>query len=99
MTVVTFPAYIERGCGLDVHQQTVVASIAGKDIESETKIFGTFTEDLYALTSWLQNQGITHIAMESTGVYWMPVYYVLEDFFKILLVNARHIKNVPGQKT
>jgi transposase len=99
MTVVTFPVYIERGCGLDVHQQTVVASIAGKDIESETKTFGTFTEDLYALTSWLQNQGITHIAMESTGVYWKPVYYVLEDFFKIILVNARHIKNVPGQKT
>ena len=99
MTVVTFPVYIERGCGLDIHQQTVVASIAGKDIESETKTFGTFTEDLYALTSWLQNQGITHIAMESTGVYWKPVYYVLEDFFKIILVNARHIKNVPGQKT
>ncbi len=99
MTVVTFPVYIEGGCGLDVHQQTVVASIAGKDIESETKTFGTFTEDLYALTSWLQNQGVTHIAMESTGVYWKPVYYVLEDFFKIILVNARHLKNVPGQKT
>lgn len=99
MAAVKFPFYVNRGCGLDVHQQTVVASISGKDIEAETKTFGTFTEDLYALTGWLQNNGITHIAMESTGVYWKPVYYILEDFFKIILVNARHIKNVPGHKT
>lgn len=99
MTVVTFPVYIERGCGLDVHQQIIVASVAGKGIEPETKSFGTFTEDLYALVGWLQNHCITHIAMESTGVYWKPVYYVLEDFFRIILVNARHIKNVPGHKT
>jgi transposase len=99
MAAIEFPIYVERGCGLDVHQQTVVASIAGKDIEAQTKTFGTFTEELYQLVGWLQNNGITHIAMESTGVYWKPVYYILEDFFKILLVNARHIKNVPGHKT
>lgn len=99
MAVVIFPVYVERGCGLDVHQQTVVASITGKDITPETKTFGTFTEDLHALAGWLQNNGITHIAMESTGVYWKPVYYILEEFFKIILVNARHIKNVPGHKT
>lgn len=99
MAVVVFPVYVERGCGLDVHQQTVVASIAGKDIEAETKTFGTFTQDLYELVGWLQNNGITHLAMESTGVYWKPVYHILEDFFKIILVNARHIKNVPGHKT
>lgn len=99
MAAVIFPVYVDRGCGLDVHQQTVVASIAGKDIEPQTKTFGTFTEDLYQLVGWLQNQGITHIAMESTGVYWKPVYHILEDFFKIILVNARHIKNVPGHKT
>jgi transposase len=99
MAVVIFPVYVERGCGLDVHQQTVVASITGKDIEEQTKTFGTFTEDLHQMVGWLQNHGITHIAMESTGVYWKPVYYILEDFFKIILVNARHIKNVPGHKT
>lgn len=99
MAAVIFPVYVERGCGLDVHQQTVVASIAGKDITPETKTFGTFTEDLHTLAGWLQNNGITHIAMESTGVYWKPVYYILEEFFKIILVNARHIKNVPGHKT
>lgn len=99
MAAVIFPVYVERGCGLDVHQQSVVASICGKDIEEQTKTFGTFSEDLYQLAGWLQNNGITHIAMESTGVYWKPVYSILEDFFKIILVNARHIKNVPGHKT
>lgn len=99
MAAVKFPVYVERGCGLDVHQKTVVASIIGKDIEEQTKTFGTFSDDLYQLAGWLQNNGITHIAMESTGVYWKPVYSILEDFFKIILVNARHIKNVPGHKT
>lgn len=99
MAAVIFPVYVERGCGLDVHQQTVVASITGKGIEEQTKTFGTFTGDLHQLVGWLQNNGITHIAMESTGVYWKPVYYILEDFFHIILVNARHIKNVPGHKT
>jgi transposase len=99
MTTVEFPQLIERGCGLDVHKETVVATIRGTDIETETKTYGTFTSDLEELTCWLQNNGVTHIAMESTGVYWKPVYYVLEDYFEILLVNARHIKNVPGHKT
>lgn len=98
-TVEQFPRIIERGCGLDVHRDTVVASIKGKDITETTKTFGTFTEELQALIGFLQNEGVTHIAMESTGVYWKPVYYVLEEFFEILLVNARHIKNVPGHKT
>jgi transposase len=94
-----FPRIIERGCGLDVHQGTVVASIKGKDIIERTETFETFTEDLEQLVCFLQNEGITHIAMESTGVYWKPVYYVLEEYFEILLCNARHIKNVPGHKT
>ena len=93
------PFIIERGCGLDVHKETVVVSIKGTDIESQTKTFLTFTEDLHELVGWLQEQGIVHIAMESTGVYWKPVYNILEEFFDIILVNARHIKNVPGQKT
>ena len=99
MSVVEFPQIIERGCGLDVHRDTVVATIQGKDIEKETKTFNCFTSDLELLTCWLQNNGIIHVAMESTGVYWKPVYYVLEPFFDLLLVNARHIKNVPGHKT
>ncbi|WP_320168050.1 transposase [Mangrovibacterium marinum] len=106
-----FPRIIERGCGLDVHKDTVVASIKGKDIVERTETFGTFTEELEKLIGFLQNEGVSHIAMESThiigflqnmestGVYWKPVYYVLEEYFEILLVNARHIKNVPGQKT
>lgn len=94
-----FPRIIERGCGLDVHKDTVVASIKGKDIVERTETFGAFTEELEQLIGFLQNEGVTHIAMESTGIYWKPVYYVLEEYFEILLVNARHIKNVPGQKT
>lgn len=99
MAASELPIILSCGCGLDVHKDTVVASIKGRDIEAETKTFSTFTDDLYKLVGWLQNLGISHIAMESTGVYWKPVYHVLEDFFEIMLVNARHIKNVPGQKT
>ncbi len=99
MAVEEFPLIVERVCGIDIHKETAVATIKGKDISTETKTFKTFTEDLYALTAWLQNNGVTHVAMESTGVYWKPVYYILEEFFEILLVNARHVKNVPGQKT
>lgn len=99
MSVVKFPQVIERGCGLDVHRDTVVATVRGEDIETRTVTYGTFTKDLEALIGWLQNEGVTHIAMESTGVYWKPVYYVLEPYFDLLLVNARHVKNVPGHKT
>lgn len=99
MTTDEFPIILERVCGIDVHQKTAVATIKGTDIKTSTKTFNTYTEDLHELVGWLQNNGVTHIAMESTGVYWKPVYYILEDFFDIILVNARHIKNVPGQKT
>ena len=99
MAVSELPIILNRGCSLDVHKDNVVASIKGKDIKSETKTFLTFTEDLYELVAWLQNHGISEVAMESTGVYWKPVYHILEEFFNIILVNARHIKNVPGQKT
>lgn len=99
MAVNELPIILSCGCGLDVHKDTVVASIKGMDIEPQTKTFSTFTDDLYALAGWLQDHGITQIAMESTGVYWKPVYHILEEFFEIMLVNARHIKNVPGQKT
>lgn len=96
---IEFEQVIERGCGLDVHKDTVVATIQGKDIQTSTKIYSTFTAGLEELKSWLKENKITHVAMESTGVYWKRVINILGEEFKIILVNARHIKNVPGQKT
>lgn len=90
---------VKRGCGLDVHKDTVVACIMGDGIKKEIRTYRTFTQDLKSLKEWLKENSITHIAMESTGVYWKPVYNILEDGFEVLLVNARHIKNVPGRKT
>lgn len=89
-----------KACGLDVHQATVVACIQRQGIEKIICTFGTTTEELKSLKRLLQEQEITHIAMESTGIYWKPVFNILEDeSWDILLVNARHIKNVPGRKT
>lgn len=90
--------------GLDVHKLTVVACVRRLDQRSEVrkqvKTFGTMTRDLLALADWLQQEGATHVAMESTGVYWKPVFHLLEGHFtEILLVNAQHIKHVPGRKT
>jgi transposase len=94
---------IERAAGLDVHKKTVTACVrvpgpAG-DREQEVQTFGTTAAALLALRDWLQAHGITHVAMESTGVYWKPVYYVLEELFTCLLVNAAHVSKVPGRKT
>jgi transposase len=96
---IEFEQVVERGCGMDVHKETVVVTIRGKGIKSVTKSYSTFTSSLIKLKEWLKKHGITHIAMESTGVYWKPVFNVLGDDFVILLVNARHVKNVPGHKT
>jgi transposase len=90
---------IERGCGLDVHKETIVACIKGKGIKKEIRTYSSMTNDLLRLKEWLKENLITHIAMESTGVYWKPVFNILEDSFEVILVNARHIKNVPGRKT
>jgi len=90
---------VERGCGLDVHKKTIVACVMGKGIKKEIRTFSTMTNDLLRLKKWLKEKGITHVAMESTGVYWKPVFNILEDSFEVILVNARHIKNVPGRKT
>ncbi len=65
---------VERGAGLDVHQETVVATIDGVGIKKETRTFGTVTNELYRLRDWLKENGITHVAMESTGIYWKPVF-------------------------
>ena len=94
---------VERGAGLDVHQATVVAAVripegaGGRKAITET--FPTTTAGLLTLRDWLQAHGVTHVDMESTGVYWKPVYYILEDSFTLLLVNAHHLKQVPGRKS
>lgn len=90
---------VERCCGLDVHKETVVACIMGSGIKKEIRTYSTMTNNLLQLKEWLIEQGITHVAMESTGIYWKPIFNILEDSFEVILVNARHIKNVPGRKT
>ena len=96
---ISFEQVIERGCGIDIHKSILVATIRGIGISEETRTFDGFTQSIESLRDWLKENGITHVAMESTGVYWKPVYNILESDFEILLVNARHIKNVPGHKT
>jgi transposase len=92
-----------RCAGLDVHQATVVATVRVPGESGTrrmvTETFGTMTADLIALGEWLQAFGVTHVALESTGVYWKPVYYVLEDAFTLLLINMQELKRVPGRKT
>src|SRR3990170_8131304 len=88
----------ERCAGLDVHKKTVVASVITPEGQ-ETRTFGTMTKDLLEMADWFVEKGVTHVAMESTGVYWKPVYNVLEEGFTVLVVNAHHIKAVPGRKT
>ena len=94
---------IARAAGLDVHQASVVATVrvpdgaGGRAVVTGT--FGTMTADLVALREWLQAYAVTHVALESTGVYWKPVFNILEGVLTVILVNARHIKAVPGRKT
>ena len=88
-------------CGLDVHQAqltTCVRTLNNGRVHEVIQTFGTTTPDLLALRDWLMGLGVTHVAMESTGVYWKAPYYVLEDAFEMLLVNAAHIKHVPGER-
>lgn len=92
-----------RCCGVDIHKRTAVACliVPGPDVApcKEVRTFGTTTAELEALSAWLAAHGVTHVAMEGTGVYWQPVYNLLEDRFALVLANARHIKAVPGRKT
>src|SRR5664279_255053 len=93
----------ERCCGLDVHKKLVVACRItpgrGGSRLKEIRSFGTMTADLLALGDWLAAAGCTHVAMESTGVFWKPIFNVLEGQCAILVVNAQHIKTLPGRKT
>ncbi len=88
----------ERSCGLDVHKRTVVACVITPE-GKRTRRFKTMTKDVLSLADWLGEVGVTHVAMESTGVYWQPLYNLLEDDFEVWVVNAAHIKTVPGRKT
>jgi transposase len=96
-------AIVERVGGIDVGQATVVATAlvgaAHERTRKETRTFSTVTRDLLALRDWLLTKGVTHVAMEGTGIYWRPVYELLEDAFEMTVGNAHHIKNVPGRKT
>ena len=91
-----------RCAGLDVHKQTVVACVRiaqGGAPKQEVRTFETTTSGLLALVDWLESLGVQHVAMEATGVYWKPVWHVLEGHFELILANAAHVKNVPGRKT
>ncbi len=94
---------VHRCCaGLDVHKESVVACVRmaeGNGASREVRSFGTMTRDLEELSDWLLERGVTDVAMEATGVYWKPVWHVLEDSFELVLANAAHIRNVPGRKS
>jgi transposase len=94
---------IERCAGIDVHQRTMVATVRSPGADGGraviTQTFGTMTADLLVLREWLQAYGVTHVAMESTGIYWRPLYYLLEDGFTVLLINMQHLTHVPGRKS
>jgi transposase len=96
-------AIVERCAGLDVHQASVVACVLigrpGRKPRKEIRSFATLTWDLEALRDWLKELGVTHVGMESTGVYWKPVHAILEGHFTLIVGNAHHIKAVPGRKT
>ena len=90
-----------RCAGLDVHKDTVVACVrcVTDPQHREVRTFGTTTSELFALGDWLESHGCTHVAMEATGVYWKPIWHMLEGRFELVLANAQHIRNVPGRKT
>jgi transposase len=99
METVQFDQLISVGCGVDVHKDVIVATVRKSNKDYQTKSFTAFTSSLTDLRDWCKTEGVTHIAMESTGIYWKPLFNILEEDFEIILVNARHIKNVPGHKT
>jgi transposase len=92
-----------RCCGIDIHKQTAVACVIVPDADGQprktVRTFGTMTDDLLALADWLTSEGVSHVALEATGVYWKPLWNLLEASFALLLANPQHIKAVPGRKT
>src|SRR5262245_10360806 len=99
----TMKVLASRGCGLDVHQATVVACLltgAPRALpRKQVKTFSAMTGALIELRNWLKSEDCTTMAMEATGAYWKPVYNILEGHFELIVANARHIKAVPGRKT
>jgi transposase len=102
-TQAVWEAVIERCCGLDVHQKTVTACILTGALDQQPsellRTFSTTTKGLLELRDWLEDHDCSHVAIESTGIYWRPVFHILEDTVSVLLVNAYHMKQVPGRKT
>ena len=98
-----FEAVFDRVAGLDVHKAQVTACVRVPDAAGQRVAhlaeFATTVQGLLALADWLKAFGVTHVAMEATGVFWLPVWHILEDDFELTLCNARHVKNVPGRKT
>jgi transposase len=94
---------VERCAGLDVHKSSVTACVRipeeNEDLHQQIREFATTTRGLMLLRDWLASFGVRLVGMEATGVYWKPIYYMLEDDFELWLLNARHLKNVPGRKT
>ena len=92
-----------RCCGIDIHKETAVACVILSDTKGpphkQIRTFGTMTDELLGLADWLRTEGVTHVALESTGVYWKPPYNLLEGEFEVILANPQHIKAVPGRKT
>lgn len=100
MEKIEFTQVVKVGCGIDVHKDIIVATIRKSEKDYETREFNSYTSSLTELREWCKREGVTQVAMESTGVYWKPVYNILEEGdFEIILVNARHVRNVPGHKT
>jgi len=85
METVQYEQMIQVGCGIDVHQQIIVATISKGKEQYETKEFDAFTSSLTALREWLLKEGVSHVAMESTGVYWKPVFNILEEDFEVII--------------
>ena len=96
-------AVLERCCGLDVHKQTVTACLLIGALNTQPReslrTFAATNKALLELRDWLEQDGCTHVAIESTGIYWRPVFHILEDLVTVLLVNAYHMKQIPGRKT
>ncbi|HYK01007.1 MAG TPA: IS110 family transposase [Thermoanaerobaculia bacterium] len=93
---------VDRGAGIDVHKDSVticVMTTEGRKVVKTLMKFTTFHDDLEAMRDWLLEMKVTHVAMESTGEYWKPVYEMLEGLFVLIVANAQHVKNVPGRKT
>ncbi len=99
MKTIDYEQLISVGCGIDVYKDVIVATIRSSSKDFETRQFAAYTSSLTELRNWCREKGVSHVAMESTGIYWKPVFNILEEDFQIILVNARHVKNVPGHKT